>query len=172
MTDDGAVPRSTASAIRIRDATPSDLPVVLELLAEAALPTDGVPEALGAFVVAESAADGSRLLGAVGLEFHGGHALLRSLVVAEAARGTGVGAALTEAALAAARHRDCADVWLLTTTAESWFPRWGFVAVARSAVPPPLLDSVEFRGACPTSAVVMTRPPGTDHGIAADHCGA
>jgi N-acetylglutamate synthase-like GNAT family acetyltransferase len=141
---------------RVRDAAPADLPAVLALLAEAGLPAHGVAEAFADFVVAESG-DHHRLVGAAGLELHGGHALLRSVVVANATRGTGVGAALVDAALERARRRGCSDVYLLTTTAEGWFPRLGFARIERAAVPAPLFESVEFREACPASAAVMMR---------------
>jgi N-acetylglutamate synthase-like GNAT family acetyltransferase len=57
--------------------------------------------------------------------------------------------------LADARARGIHDIYLLTTTAEAWFPRFGFVRIARAAVPAALHASEEFRGACPDSAVVM-----------------
>ncbi len=47
---------------------------------------------------------------------------------------------------------------LLTTTAEDWFPRFGFVRIARDAVPAALHASAELRGACPASAAVMQKP--------------
>ena len=48
---------------------------------------------------------------------------------------------------------------LLTTTAEGWFPRLGFVRVDRARVPAAVQLSVEFTAACPASAVVMWRAP-------------
>lgn len=129
-----------------------DLPRLFELLAGADLPTAGFAEHLGTALVAR---DGERLVGCVALESYGDEALLRSLVVAPAARGTGLGERLTAAALELARERGARRVWLLTTTAERFFPRFGFRRVERSALPPALDASAELRGACPASAVAM-----------------
>jgi amino-acid N-acetyltransferase len=49
------------------------------------------------------------------------------------------------------------EVYLLTTTAEKYFPRFGFNRTARSAVPEAVKASAEFQGACPDTAVVMKR---------------
>ena len=46
-------------------------------------------------------------------------------------------------------------VVLLTTTAEDYFPRFGFERTDRSVVPEEVRESAEFRGACPASATVM-----------------
>jgi amino-acid N-acetyltransferase len=48
-------------------------------------------------------------------------------------------------------------VFLLTTTAEKFFPRFGFEQIAREDVPPSVQASVEFTSACPTSAIVMRK---------------
>jgi amino-acid N-acetyltransferase len=139
-------------APRVRPAQPSDYAAVTDLLVTAGLPTAGLSPALTDFVVAAS---GDRLVGAVGLEVYGLAALLRSAVVADVSRGRGVGAALVGRLLAHARARGVRDVYLLTTTADDWFPRFGFVRVARETVPAALHASAEFRGACPESATVM-----------------
>jgi amino-acid N-acetyltransferase len=49
------------------------------------------------------------------------------------------------------------EVYLLTTTAEHYFPRLGFACVDREAVPRAVQGSAEFTGACPATAVVMRR---------------
>jgi amino-acid N-acetyltransferase len=62
---------------------------------------------------------------------------------------------LRRAALAAARHRGIGDVYLLTTTAGGFFPRFGFSPLERASVPDSVRQSLEFRGACPGTALVM-----------------
>ena len=79
------------------------------------------------------------------------------MTVAPEARGTGLGHRLTEAALALADRLGAPAVFLLTTTAERFFPRFGFRVVSRDEVPPGVQQSVEFRSACPASATVMRR---------------
>ena len=66
-----------------------------------------------------------------------------------------MGEALVERCLQAARASGITTVVLLTTTAERYFPRFGFETIDRTAVPDAVRDSAEFRGACPASATVM-----------------
>ena len=60
--------------------------------------------------------------------------------------------------LVLARERGVSAIFLLTTTAEDFFPRFGFERVSRAAVPESVRASVEFQSACPASAVVMALP--------------
>ena len=142
------------SCVELRTAEASDFPAVAALLKRADLPTAGVGDTPSHFVVAES--DG-QLVGVVGLELYGGSALLRSAAVEEAWRGTGVGRLLVERALDIARQQGIEDVFLLTTTAEHYFPRFGFACVSRDTVTSGVQSSVEFRDACPASATVMRK---------------
>ncbi len=143
----------TDSGLRIRPAVLADRPAAEALLARHGLPLDGF-ETADAVVAVRS--DGT-LAGVAALERRGEAALLRSVAVD--APGQGVGAALVAALLAAA-DADGRTVALLTTTADAYFPRFGFAPVARADVPEALLASAEFRGACPASAAVMIRLPG------------
>ena len=83
--------------------------------------------------------------------------MLRSAAVEEGWRGTGVGRVLVERALDIARERGIADVFLLTTSAEHYFPRFGFTCVSRDSVAAEVKSSVEFQSACPASATVMRK---------------
>lgn len=136
----------------VRRATSADYRAVVGLLKAAGLPAAGVPATLADFYVAE---DQGRIVGAVGLELYGPDALLRSAVVDPAARGTRVGQALVERILGHAREHGVQAVYLLTTTAERYFPRFGFDRIDRGEVPEGVKLSVEFQGACPESAVAM-----------------
>jgi amino-acid N-acetyltransferase len=140
--------------MKIRSATHADLPAVENLLATNDLPLDGVQENFSDFVVAE---DRGAITGAIGLEKFGSVALLRSAVVSSDNRGTGVGGRLVEQLLERADEQGIEELYLLTTTAEDYFPRFGFTRTTRSAVPDAVKASAEFRGACPDTAVVMTR---------------
>jgi amino-acid N-acetyltransferase len=55
------------------------------------------------------------------------------------------------------RQAGIEDVFLLTSTAEHYFPRFGFSCVGREVVTEGVQGSVEFQGACPASAVVMRK---------------
>jgi amino-acid N-acetyltransferase len=140
------------SAPQVRPAVDGDYPAVIALLEAAGLPTAGVPGTLGDFLVADA---GDSLAGAIGLERYGPGALLRSAVVRPDDQGTGIGAALVRAVLDRARDAGLREVYLLTTTAERWFPRFGFTRIEREQVPDAVRESVEFREACPASAAVM-----------------
>jgi amino-acid N-acetyltransferase len=141
--------------LQIRSGTSADLSAVTDLLTRAGLPTAGVlAEALANFVIAEN--EGTPV-GVAGLEIYRDSALLRSVAVAEEWRRAGVGRALIDRALDLTRERGIHDVYLLTTTAEHYFPRFGFVCVDRGSVPQALQGSAEFQGACPSSAVVMRK---------------
>ncbi|GBF04812.1 hypothetical protein DAERI_020409 [Deinococcus aerius] len=127
------------------------------MLAALNLPTAGVGEHLGGYLLAEDG-DG-HVLGLAGLETHDRVGLLRSVAVTPSARGQGVAARLIGEVLDQARARGLQHLYLLTTTAEGYFPRFfprfGFVRVPRSVAPAPLLASREFQDACPGSATLM-----------------
>ncbi len=138
----------------LRPAVREDLPAVERLLAAADLPLAGVADALPTFVVAES--EGT-LVGVAGLEVCCDDALLRSVAVAPAWRSRGLGRALVHRVIADAEARGIRALYLLTTTAERYFPSFGFREVARDAVPADVRATEEFRSACPASATVMER---------------
>jgi amino-acid N-acetyltransferase len=140
--------------MQIRCATSSDLSAVENLLTASDLPTDGVRDNFSSFVVAD---DDGAIAGAIGLEKYGSCALLRSAVVRPDQRGNGIGRRLVEQLLERAEEAGVDEIYLLTTTAEDYFPRFGFRRTSRSVVPDALKQSAEFRGACPDTAVVMTR---------------
>lgn len=141
----------------IRLALPDDVTAVEALLTASHLPLDGVREALGCFVVAH---DEERLVGVAGIEecgARGEHALLRSVAVDPSWRSRGLGRALVSRAIALAQSRGVKALYLLTTTAEQYFPSFGFAKTSREAVPDDVRSTAEFQGACPMSATVMVR---------------
>jgi amino-acid N-acetyltransferase len=138
--------------VRLDRATAGDLPAVLELLHGHRLPVDGAADHVDTMVVARQ---GTRVVGVAALEVYAEGALLRSVAVAPDRLGQDIGHQVTEAALALARERHIDDVFLLTTSAEGYFPRFGFAPIARGDVPPSVQASVEFQSACPASATVM-----------------
>lgn len=144
-------------SLAIRKASVADREAVLALLVEAGLPTAGVPSSMVDFVVAT---DDDKVIGAAGLEVYGTAALLRSVVVSPSARSTGIGRRLVERALVDAAAADIVDVFLLTTSAPDYFPRFGFVPSNREAVPGRMRESAELTGACPSSAAVLRRSRG------------
>ncbi len=139
-------------AVRLRSAQPEDLDTVTTLLTEAGLPTAGVSDHLGGFLLAEREKES---VGVGGLEIYGDVALLRSLAVRQQERNSGIGATLLEQLMTNAHSRGAMRLILLTTTAEHYFARKGFIRIDRSSLSGPIAGSKEFTGACPSSAVCM-----------------
>jgi amino-acid N-acetyltransferase len=140
--------------VDLAPARPEDWPAVRALLTQSKLPLDGLDMRLEHFVVAR---DGHDIVGVAGLEHYGASALLRSVAVDDRWRGTGIGRLLVDRVLNEARALEVDDVYLLTTTAQEYFPKFGFACVARDSLPPALGGSAEMRGACPETAVAMKR---------------
>jgi amino-acid N-acetyltransferase len=95
--------------------------------------------------------------GMVGLEIFGDVALLRSLVVVADRRGHGEGAALLDHAETFARGRGVRALYLLTTTAEPFFPKHGYARSSRDTAPAAIRATREFAGICPASSAFMSR---------------
>jgi amino-acid N-acetyltransferase len=136
---------TTASGIAIRPASGDDLPAVVDLLTKTNLPVEGVKESIGSFVVAEN---GGRVVGVGGVERCGNYGLLRSVAV---------DAAMIERLIADSRASGLRALYLLTTTAENYFPSFGFDKATRDSVPAEIQQTAEFKDLCPSSAIVMWR---------------
>jgi amino-acid N-acetyltransferase len=95
--------------------------------------------------------------GLIGLEFRGPHALLRSLIVVPDSRSGGLGSALVEHAESYAREQGVQSLFLLTTTAESFFSRRGYALTERESAPPEIRSTREFADICPASSAFMVK---------------
>jgi amino-acid N-acetyltransferase len=142
----------------VRAAADADLPAVYSLLTAVALPLDGLADFFPAGYAVAIGPE-SELLGVAGIEVHGNQGLLRSVAVSPRAQGRGIGADLARDRLAWAAGAGLAGVHLLTTTASPYFARLGFATVDRAELPAAIRASVEFRQACPETAVAMSLTP-------------
>ena len=142
------------TTVTIAPARLADYEIVAALLEREHLPRDGLRQHFENAFVARA---GNRIIGCSAVEVYEGGALVRSLVVDAEYRGAGVGSRLTDAAIQLARRRLASTVYLLTTTAERFFPKFGFEIVDRADVPASVLASEEFVHACPSTAIVMRR---------------
>ena len=125
------------------------------MLVESDLPTEDLDaDRLDGFLVAE---DGDTLAGLIGLQVFGTTGLLRSLVVAKAARRAGLGGKLVGALEYAAQTAGIRELWLITIDAEQFFERQGFTIVDRSTVPDSIGETEEFSALCPDSAHLMVK---------------
>jgi L-amino acid N-acyltransferase YncA len=151
----------------IRQALPTEWDALAALLTTAQLPLDGAHELADRFLVAEAAGE---LLGCAVVESFGSAGLLRSVAVVPTRRSRGVGHALVTDLIASSRNGGMQALYLLTTTADRYFPRLGFEVIDRADVPKAVRASVEFRSACPASATVMrldlSRAPAPQAGTA------
>ncbi|MEO7455262.1 MAG: arsenic resistance N-acetyltransferase ArsN2 [Gemmatimonadaceae bacterium] len=138
----------------IRRARASDQPAVVALLSDAGLSVPGVAEHFSDFLVAER---DDVIVSAVGLELREHDALLRSAVVAPAERGKGIGDDLFHSIVDFARAKGVGALHLLTTGAEAYWAKRGFGVVSRDDIPESVKESAEFKGACPSSAVAMSK---------------
>jgi amino-acid N-acetyltransferase len=138
----------------IEPANEQDLPEVRSLLQRVSLPLEGVDEHVNTMLVVRA---GGRVVGTVALELYADGALLRSVAVDPRCQGERLGHELTEAALRLAAQNGAGTVFLLTTTAEHFFPKFGFEPIGRDDVPASVQASVEFQSACPASAIVMRK---------------
>jgi amino-acid N-acetyltransferase len=138
----------------IESPTRQDVPEIRALLERLHLPLAGVGEHLPAMLVAR---EGEQIVGTAGLELYADGALLRSVAVDPSWQGKRLGHQLTDAALRLAATCGSDTVFLLTTTAERFFLKFGFEQIGREQVPPSVHASVEFQSACPASATVMRK---------------
>ena len=138
----------------IEAATERDLPEIRALLERLHLPLAGVDEHVPTMLVAR---DGEQIVGTAALEMYADGALLRSVAVEPVRQGRQLGHQLTDAALELATAHGVNTVFLLTTTAERFFPTFGFEEIDREQVPVSVRESVEFQSACPASAIVMRK---------------
>ena len=121
--------------MRIRRARPSDVGAIHALISAQVSPGGLLPRTLAQlyravpdFLVAEAQ---GRVAGCVALESYGGSlAEIRSLVVAEKARGSGLGGKLLRSAVKRARSRGFEKVLAVTREGE-FFERHGFARVPR-----------------------------------------
>lgn len=141
-------------SIQIDNARQEEKELVVSLLEEADLLTEDLPDGLGNFLLAKQ--DGT-LVGVAGLELFGPVGLLRSVAVSPTHHGRGIAGQLVGQLLNDADKQELQEVYLITTTADHYFDRYGFAPVNREQVPEAIQQTRQFSGLCPSSAVVMKR---------------
>lgn len=142
------------STIAIEKARIDQLNAICSLLQTGHLPTIDINPLLENFFVA---VDGQQIAGVIGMDTYGEYGLLRSAIVDKAYRNKGVATLLVDRLLASAKQHGIATLYLITNSAEEYFKRKGFTTIARELVPGAVLQSKEFNGLCPASAVAMLR---------------
>lgn len=123
------------------------------MLAAAGLPTIDLDEPDRVFLRFEQ--DGP--VGFAGIEGLGNDRLLRSVVVAPADRGVGIGRQIIAATEREAARRGARRLHLLTADAARLFVRAGYAATDRADAPPSIAATTQFSSLCPASATYMTK---------------
>ncbi|HUW49249.1 MAG TPA: arsenic resistance N-acetyltransferase ArsN2 [Patescibacteria group bacterium] len=136
---------------KIRQATLEDKECISSLLSGFKLPLDGL-ENSKMWVLQEN--NGS-VQGVVGLEVWGGKGLLRSVAVNRNLQNRGYGASLVKHVINEAKKNGIHELLLLTTTTPNFFRKLGFKEHNREHVTGSITNSVEFKGACPKTAILM-----------------
>ena len=133
--------------------TQNNFSSALSLLKKNQLPTEDVSERTKLFVLE----DEQTISGTIAIEYSGTEGLLRSLSVDENKRSKGYGKTLVDFIENFASGEGVKNIYLLTTTAESFFSRNGYITIDRNTVPEFIRQSTEFSSVCPSSAVVMKK---------------
>ncbi len=133
----------------IRHAEPNDIEQIKSLLQTNDLPVVGVVQHWQNFLVADQQ---DCILGTLGVHYDGKKALLRSFVVNDSQRNSGIGKALLQRMLLEMQSRGIKDVFLLTETATNYFIREGFTEICRDEIPQILLKESGLDQECPCSS--------------------
>ncbi|GAB4000883.1 hypothetical protein GCM10028807_55260 [Spirosoma daeguense] len=141
-------------ALHIENARPDEKETVVALLEQGDLLTEDLPEGLPHFVIAKYE---QTPVGVAGLESFGTVGLLRSVAVDPAYQGKGIASQMIDRLLAIANNRHLHEPYLITTSAEGYFDRYGFATVSRDTVPEAIQQTRQFSSLCPSSAIVMKR---------------
>ncbi len=135
-------------------AKPQDRESIVTLLGSVNLPAEDLPQPLDTFLIAT---ESGKVAGSVGLELYKEYALLRSLAVAPAQQGTGLGKVLYQQAMQLAAEQGVKEVYLITATAALFFEKQGFTEVERAVVPVAIQKTAQFSSICPASATIMQK---------------
>lgn len=128
---------------------------VEQLLTAAALPVEDLHDTHKVVLFGEQRS--GRVTGVVGLERYGDIALIRSLAVAQAERGNGMGQKLVAYAEVNALSMGVTSLYLLTTTAQDFFERLGYRLIDRAAAPAEVAGTAQFSELCPASSAFMVK---------------
>ncbi|MDI9357114.1 MAG: arsenic resistance N-acetyltransferase ArsN2 [Chitinophagaceae bacterium] len=138
--------------IKYKTANLKDIPQIQKLLNKYQLPYEDVITSKVLFIIALA---NGQIIGCIGMEKKENNGLLRSFVVEERFQKQGVGNELFKISLDEARKEKTKVMHLLTTTAETYFCKKGFVKTNRNEAPKDIKETAEFSKLCPSSSVYM-----------------
>lgn len=140
--------------IVVRKADENEYEEIIHLLSSNALPISDLYEKNIELYVGLS---NGKIVATVGIEYYGDCALLRSLSVKEDYKNKRIGETLLQFINDTCQRRAIQSLYLLTTTAEHYFKRFGFDVIARNDTPYVIQETREFCSICPSSAIIMRK---------------
>jgi amino-acid N-acetyltransferase len=133
----------------------SSLDEILSLLTDCRLPVADISAASPPLFFGIRVA--GVLVAVVGLELFHSIGLLRSLAVSPTFRGRGLAQELLAFAEVCAASHGTHTLFLLTTTAEEFFLKFGYVAASRQDAAQAIQATPQFSGLCPSSAACLSK---------------
>lgn len=143
----------TTAAYSFRKIDPN--PALTALLSTCGLPVADIER--GGPAAFFGAFSGDALAGVVGLERYGAVGLLRSLAVQPAHRGSGLGRMLAAHAEQQAAAQGVRSLYLLTTSAATFFASLGYDTLPRTEAPAAIQATAQFSGLCPAASTFMCK---------------
>ena len=131
----------------------SELTEIVSILGECGLPVSDI--SLSQSPLFFGTRSDSNLSAVVGLELFGSVALLRSLAVAPDYRSRGLACELVAYAERFADSHGVESLFLLTTTAATFFAQLGYMPASRSTAPSAIQATSQFSGLCPESSAFL-----------------
>ncbi|MGL1933689.1 MAG: arsenic resistance N-acetyltransferase ArsN2 [Fibrobacterales bacterium] len=122
------------------------------LLDHAGLPTHDIADPSITFKIEKN------LSGVIGYQTFTHCALLRSLAVSTKAQNRGIAKKLISETIDCLKNDGITAIYLLTTTAQPYFSRYGFRITSREKAPPEIAATAQFHSICPDSAYFMSKP--------------
>ena len=132
----------------------SELEKVKQLLIENNLPVEDFEDECITFFIAKI---NNITVGVIGLEQYEATGLLRSLAVKSDYKNLKIGRDLIEYLLRYCKNNSIQELYLLTTTAEMYFEKFGFYKITRENTPTAIKNTKEFALICPATALIMKK---------------
>lgn len=145
----------TTKNYNLRKAVADDHKAIRDLLEECQLPIHDISaDDLKHFFIIENKHE---IIGTIGLEAFDEYGLLRSLAIKKEHRNKRFGERLVFKLEDYAVQQNIRGLFLLTTTADSYFSKHGYQKAGRDQAPESIQNSKEFSNICPDSAVLMKK---------------
>lgn len=142
------------SRYEFKQSNQQDIASVKSLLMLSDLPFEDIDDHYEHFITAK---ENNSLIGVIGLEHYSSIGLLRSLAVDPNHRNSGLGKNLVNELITYSHSLFIQELYLLTTTADTFFEKFGFTRIDRNNVPVEIKSTKEFESICPVSAICMNK---------------